>query len=139
MNRKFSTKKNEKGQGLVEYALLSVFVGIVLISVLTAFGPEVKAVATNLTGSVSGGFIVQDGELIIPGMSASSTPSATPVPTWTTCANENGFCSFSGTALVRYGANGVWATQTYTNGVACTNAVFGDPISGVVKTCQFTQ
>jgi Flp pilus assembly pilin Flp len=137
MNRKFSTKRNEKGQGLVEYALLSVFVSIVLISVLTAFGPEIKVLATSLMDSFTGGdFSVHEGELIIPGMSPSLTPSATPVPTWTTCANENGVCSFSGTALVRYGANGIWVTQTYTNGVSCTNAVFGDPISGVAKTCQ---
>jgi Flp pilus assembly pilin Flp len=67
------------------------------------------------------------------------TPTATPNGAWITCANENGFCSFSGTAQVQYGANGVWVTQTHTDGVSCTNAVFGDPISGVVKTCQYYQ
>jgi Flp pilus assembly pilin Flp len=67
------------------------------------------------------------------------TPTATPIGIWITCANENGFCSFSGTAQVQYGANGVWVTQIHTNGVACTNAVFGDPIPGVVKTCEYYQ
>jgi hypothetical protein len=69
----------------------------------------------------------------------SPIPTATPNGTWITCANENGFCDFSGTAQVQYGANGVWVTQTFTDGVSCTNAVFGDPIPGVVKTCQYYQ
>ncbi len=64
------------------------------------------------------------------------SPTFTPVPTWQTCANENGYCSFTGTTQVRYGANGTWVTQTFTNGVSCTNAVFGDPVPGVAKTCQ---
>ena len=36
---------------------------------------------------------------------------------------------------MRYGANGVYAYQTLTDGTACTNAVFGDPIYGTVKEC----
>ena len=69
---------------------------------------------------------------------ATSTPTPTPTPTPVTtnfCANENGFCSFSGTQQVRYGANGQYFTKTFTNGTDCTNAIFGDPIVGVVKTC----
>lgn len=59
--------------------------------------------------------------------------------TWTKCANEGERCSFSGTRKVRYGANGRWATKQITasrGGVMCTNEVFGDPINGVVKSCQ---
>ena len=52
------------------------------------------------------------------------------------CANEGAFCSFSGTQQVRYGANGQYVTKTLTNGTACTNAIFGDPIVGVAKTCE---
>ena len=69
----------------------------------------------------------------------SATPTATPVPNWIHCAGENGFCSFSGTALVRYGANGVYATGTYTDGVSCSNSIFGDPLYGVVKGCDYLQ
>ena len=78
----------------------------------------------------------------IPTDTATSTPiptataTPTPVPTWTTCAVENGYCSFSGVALVRYGANSTWASGTYTNGVLCANSVFGDPLNGTVKSCQ---
>jgi parallel beta-helix repeat protein len=58
---------------------------------------------------------------------------------WTFCAAESGFCNFSGTAEVRYGANGVYAFKTLSNGTACTNGVFGDPLYGVVKQCHLRQ
>lgn len=51
------------------------------------------------------------------------------------CAGENQRCSFSGTRKVYYGANGRYAVRTFTNGVDCTNAVFGDPVPGVYKYC----
>jgi hypothetical protein len=79
------------------------------------------------------------GTIDIGAYEATST-AATPAPTstWTTCASENGTCSFSGTAQVRYGANGVYATKTATGAIACTNAVFGDPTPNVAKTCQYS-
>ena len=59
-----------------------------------------------------------------------------PAPTeWTVCATEGGVCAFTGTREVRYGADGVYVYQTLTDGTACTNAVFGDPIYGTVKGC----
>ena len=59
-----------------------------------------------------------------------------PAPTeWTFCAAEGDVCAFTGTAEVRYGANGVYAYRTLADGTACTNAVFGDPIYGTVKAC----
>lgn len=215
MKRPFAKKKHEKGQGLVEYVLIAVFVGIALIAALTAFGPTIKATADELMAEL--GYSVRDGVVILPGVgpsltpgtpiasstpntplpapsstliipvfpsatstrtftavpsatftqtvtltltatftptltftsthtstatptfTPSATPTVTPVGAWVTCANENGFCNFSGTALVRYGANNIWVTQLHTNGVACTNAVFGDPVYGVAKTCQIYQ
>ena len=56
---------------------------------------------------------------------------------WTFCANENATCSFTGTKLVRYGAPGFYNYGIYTSSVACTNAVFGDPIVGTAKTCDY--
>ena len=50
---------------------------------------------------------------------------------------ENGKCTVSGTADVRYGAQGKYITKTVTGEIACTNQAFGnDPIYGVVKTCD---
>jgi hypothetical protein len=58
---------------------------------------------------------------------------------WADCATENGSCSFSGTRQVRYGANGVYAYRSATDGIACDNATFGDPLYGVVKACSYAQ
>jgi parallel beta-helix repeat protein len=54
---------------------------------------------------------------------------------WTFCAVEGGFCAFTGTQQVRYGANGSYFYETLSGGTACTNSVFGDPIVGVAKQC----
>jgi type IV pilus assembly protein PilY1 len=51
------------------------------------------------------------------------------------CAAENGTCGFSGVLQVAYGANNSWKFMSAINGTPCTNAVFGDPISGTVKAC----
>lgn len=71
------------------------------------------------------------------GVSVSNAVAPTP-GTWTNCASEGGICSFTGTRQVRYGANNSYATLTATSSIACTNGVFGDPISGVIKTCQYS-
>ncbi len=58
---------------------------------------------------------------------------------WTFCATEGARCEFTGTKQVRYGANGKFILpRTFTDGVACDNATFGDPAPGVVKQCQVT-
>ena len=121
----FSKKKNQKGQGLVEYALILVLVAIVVIAALMILGPSVGNIFSKVNSSISG--------------LAAPTATAVPPAAWTFCANENSFCSFSGTAPVRYGANGIWVTLTKTNGTPCTNAVFGDPIYGTFKSCQVFQ
>jgi beta-glucanase (GH16 family) len=68
-----------------------------------------------------------------------SSPSSSSSPTvgsgWTQCASENQNCSFSGSAAVAYGANGQFAYGNFTNGVSCSNGVFGDPDYGVGKSC----
>jgi pilus assembly protein Flp/PilA len=42
----------EKGQGLVEYALIMVFVAIVVIAVMRLIGPEVGNTFTNIANSL---------------------------------------------------------------------------------------
>ena len=54
---------------------------------------------------------------------------------WTVCAPEGGVCGFTGSQEVRYGANGLYTYRTLSNGTACTNSVFGDPVVGVKKEC----
>ncbi|HEX4790556.1 MAG TPA: hypothetical protein VH372_18990, partial [Actinospica sp.] len=55
--------------------------------------------------------------------------------TWTTCAAENGTCSFSGTHEVAFGADGQYRFGSFTGSTPCTDAVFGDPAYGSVKAC----
>jgi pilus assembly protein Flp/PilA len=42
----------EKGQGLVEYALILVFVAIVVIVILALFGPAIGAVFSNVIETI---------------------------------------------------------------------------------------
>ena len=46
----FSPK--EKGQGLVEYALILVLVAVVVIAVLTILGPTIGNVFTNIQSAI---------------------------------------------------------------------------------------
>ena len=73
-------------------------------------------------------------------LTVTATVPAAPPASATTCANENGTCTVpNGTiATVWYGANAAWARKTgVTGSIACTNALFGDPIFGTVKTCRY--
>ena len=63
------------------------------------------------------------------------TRSQFPLNGTTLCAAENGTCSFSGVKEVWYGALNSWKVAPVSEGTACSNAVFGDPINGVVKSC----
>ena len=120
-------KNREKGLGLVEYAFLVALLALVII------------VPTLFLGSIIGNVFSKIGNPLYTdngGPPATATLAATPTPTWITCAVEGAFCSFSGTTLVRYGANSSWITGPYTNGVWCTNAVFTDPLVGTYKSCQ---
>jgi DNA-binding beta-propeller fold protein YncE len=61
-----------------------------------------------------------------------STPGA-----WGICATENqGRCNFVGNRVVRYGIDGQYSYGVFSNTVACSNSVFGDPKFGTVKTCE---
>ena len=53
---KSNSKKNksEKGQGLVEYALILVLVSIVVVAVLMLLGPIIGNIFSSVNGSLSG-------------------------------------------------------------------------------------
>lgn len=56
---------------------------------------------------------------------------------WVKCADEWGTCTVSGTAQVRYGLDGSFVTRTVTGSVGCNNDVFGDPLPGADKVCEY--
>ena len=68
-------------------------------------------------------------------MDASTATDGTTV--WIECATEGMQCRYSGNLLVRYGANGVYAYKTLPGPIECSNAVFGDPLPGIDKSCSF--
>jgi hypothetical protein len=89
----------------------------------------------------SGETRVNVGQIDIGAYEAAGTTTTTPPPstsTWTTCANEGGTCTFSGTREVRYGSGSTFVTKTFTGSASCSNAVFGDPTPNVAKTCSFS-
>lgn len=63
-------------------------------------------------------------------------PPPPPSPTWKKAADERGSFIIPPNTRVRYGADTRWAERTLSGTVVCSNATFGDPANGVVKTCQ---
>ena len=96
----------------------------------TASDIETSAI-TNKTYTATGSVVNNRGTGIV----ASWAPAA--ASSWTYCADENQFCSFSGTKQVRYGANSTYFYQSFTDGTSCSNSVFGDPLFGVLKHCDY--
>ena len=67
-------------------------------------------------------------------------PGFAPASGRTTCATEGATCTIpSGkTVTVYYGASDrYYSKQGVTGSIACTNAVFGDPIFGTQKGCSY--
>ena len=54
---------------------------------------------------------------------------------WIDCAIENSQCSFSGSRVVRFGIGGKYFQQLHSDGVSCSQTVFGDPYPMIVKNC----
>ena len=101
---------------------------------------------TFATGTYTDGVLCSNaifGDPLVGTVKACSYLSTTPAPptpgsgTWVSCASESQVCAFTGTLLVRYGAGNTFVTGTFTNGVSCSNDVFGDPLPGVVKSCSY--
>ncbi len=55
---------------------------------------------------------------------------------YTSCASENGTCTFSGTREVAFGRDGAFQFTSAIGSIACANTEFGaDPLPGVAKNC----
>jgi hypothetical protein len=57
---------------------------------------------------------------------------------WVYCAAEGGTCAVPSTRLVRYGANGAYFYRTISGSIACDNSMWGDPVAGVAKKCDYS-
>lgn len=59
---------------------------------------------------------------------------------WLLCANEGDECRVpggNGNTEVRYGADGRFSERLASRSIACNNGVFGDPLPGVAKQCEY--
>ncbi len=131
MNSFFSPSgQSNRGQGLVEYAIIIALVAIVVIAVVRVMGPNVGNTFSTINNSLPGeGAVVDDG--------GDDDPDG-----WTIAANENGVVNVpSGNYQIQYGANGQYFYQYFTGPttVNCNNATFGDPIVGTVKQCSIRE
>jgi hypothetical protein len=85
------------------------------------------------------------------GNSAGSTKAAANTPTsvnvsqqnatdasWIECAAEGGTCTLTDTRTVRYGVNGSYFYKVVTGPIACNNEVWGDPLFGTWKSCDYS-
>jgi hypothetical protein len=72
--------------------------------------------------------------------SSAITPPPPPPPSflyWDRLSGEYESFTLTEQGVVRYGANGVYSYQTLEAGTyECGNGLFGDPIGGVVKSCE---
>jgi Glycosyl hydrolases family 18 len=68
------------------------------------------------------------------GGTTGSTYSVLP-GTWASCASEGGTCGVSGSSVVAFGAGGRFNYAGESSATSCSDSVFGDPDSGVVKSC----
>jgi pilus assembly protein Flp/PilA len=50
----FYLRKDEQGQGLVEYALILVLVAIVVIAILAILGPQIGNIFSRVTDGLGG-------------------------------------------------------------------------------------
>ncbi|MFH0172659.1 trehalase family glycosidase [Streptomyces cacaoi] len=62
-------------------------------------------------------------------------PAGGPPGGWTKCASQNGTCPAAAGQPVMYGAFGAFTTLEAAGDTPCTDATFGDPISGESKAC----
>ena len=88
-------------------------------------GATTRDNALDVTNACTG-LGVASADRIFLGMPASS------------CATENGSCTFTGTATVAYGSLAMgrfFAKKDLASPVSCSNAFFGDPASGYGKAC----
>ena len=59
---------------------------------------------------------------------------------WVPCGVEDSVCNVPGVTTVRFGAQGRYAFINRVNGrITCSKEVFGDPIEGVRKTCEYAR
>lgn len=95
-NRFKNLKKQEKGQGLVEYALILVLVAIVVIAALMILGPIIGNVFSKINSSLGG--LSQNGSIPMQGSYHNDCLALGASPGQTIYYTENGMVSTTNTS-----------------------------------------
>ncbi len=96
---KLFRNKKQKGQGMVEYALVLVLVAVVVIAALTVMGPQVKNVFGTVNGSLAGG---GGGAAVAAGPTATTVPSVTNTNVVIVCPPSGQMSVYRNGAFVNY-------------------------------------
>eukprot|EP01092_Planopodium_desertum_P001983 TRINITY_DN1315_c0_g1_i2.p2 TRINITY_DN1315_c0_g1~~TRINITY_DN1315_c0_g1_i2.p2 ORF type:complete len:187 (+),score=1.06 TRINITY_DN1315_c0_g1_i2:903-1463(+) len=69
----------------------------------------------------------------------SAAPSPLPIDGWTSCANERHTCELPAGAdyWVRFGKGNTWFFRRAEGSIKCNDDVFGDPLQGTNKGCEY--
>jgi len=127
MSSFLSPSRQDRGQGLVEYAVILALVAIVVVASVRALGPRIGNTFSSINNSLGAGMLSSDS-------SDSSDPGS-----FTYIANEGEtFFVPAGIHEIQYGANGIYYTQFVTGPISmqCNTGTFGDPNSGGVNSCS---
>ena len=87
MNSSFFQKKYQKGQGLVEYALILVLVAIVVIAALMILGPIIGNVFSGVNSSLSRVGAGGSEAVVDTPITVSCVPGSAPAASHSACEN----------------------------------------------------
>jgi len=105
--------------------------------VLSDLKKLLPVICAALILSACGGLSENESEKTTASLKQLDATAAEAIETWIFCAREDETCSFTGTAQVRYGLNDTYAYKTATGSIGCNNQVFGDPLFGADKICEY--
>lgn len=109
-----------------------------LSSVASSASSAQSSLQSSITSSITSS--LQSSSLSSSSLNNSSSQSAASSRSgervWQHCAAQHDYCFYEGVSQVRYGANDTWVTLDAENEIYCSDKVFGDPLRGVLKTCQ---
>ncbi len=127
--------ERQKGQGLVEYALILVLVAVVVIAILALLGPAINGAFARVIAALNGQDMTGIGtEYVITGLSASASGAAPDCTVNVTNMQVTVFedgelvgtgVAVSGSVSFSGGAGGSASGSTGSNGTATLNNVSG--------------
>lgn len=126
-------KKQEKGQGLVEYSLILVLVSIVVIAALMVLGPKIGCLFSSINGSLSG---QAGGSCASSGSTNTAYNNHTAIPRMGEPYAVTAFCNTagSGASYVNYNVGSGW-WQTAGPGVSPSTINGGNNAVASTGTC----